>query len=315
MSARELVVLGTASQVPTRHRNHNACLLRFDGEGFMFDPGEGTQRQLIRAAIASTDITKICITHFHGDHCLGLAGLSQLLSLDGCPHPVDVHYPASGEIYYQRLRHASIYHDRANVRGHPFDAAGELWRGKSLSLRTLPLEHGVPAWGYRIDERDGWTMQPDRLLAAGITGPQIGALMANGSLEHEGHTIALDEVAVPRRGQSFAFVMDTRLCDNAFALAQGVDMLVCESTYLHADADKAADHGHLTARQAGRIARESGAQMLVLTHFSRRYERDAPFVDEAREEFAGPVVAAEDFDVIAMPKRVREIGAPAVVGG
>ena len=88
MSVRELVVLGTASQVPTRYRNHNAYLLRWDGEGFLFDPGEGTQRQLIHAGISSPDITKICITHFHGDHCLGLAGISQLLSLDGCPHPV-----------------------------------------------------------------------------------------------------------------------------------------------------------------------------------------------------------------------------------
>lgn len=305
MSARELVVLGTASQVPTRHRNHNGCLLRFDGAGFLFDPGEGTQRQLIRAEISSTDITNICITHFHGDHCLGLAGISQLLSLDGCPHPVHVHYPASGEAYYQRLRHASIYHDRADVRGCPFDGAGPLWRGGSLTLSTMPLEHGVPAWGYRIEEAAGWTMLPDRLHAAGITGPAVGELAARGTLEVDGRTVALGDVAVPRKGQSFAFVMDTRLCDNAFALARGVDMLVCESTYLEIDAERAADHGHLTAAQAGRIAHEAGVGMLVLTHFSRRYDRDAPFVDEAAAVFGGTIVAAKDLDVIAMPRRVR----------
>ena len=82
MSVRELVVLGTASQVPTRYRNHNAYLLRWDGEGLLFDPGEGTQRQLIHAGVSSTDITKICITHFHGDHCLGLAG-PDLVQLGG----------------------------------------------------------------------------------------------------------------------------------------------------------------------------------------------------------------------------------------
>jgi ribonuclease Z len=305
MSTRALVVLGTGSQVPTRHRNHHGCLLRFDGEGFLFDPGEGTQRQLIRAEIASTDITKICITHFHGDHCLGLAGISQLLSLDGCPHAVDVHYPASGEVYYQRLRHASIYHDRATVRAHPFDAPGELWHQGTLSLRTLPLEHGVPAWGYRIDETSGWTMLPDRLQAAGIAGPQIRELATAGVLVHRGREVRLDDVAVPRRGQSFAFVMDTRLCDNAFALARGVDMLVCESTFLEVDSDRAAHHGHLTARQAGEIAHDAGVKLLVLTHFSRRYERNAPFVEEARAVFGGTIVAAADFDVIEMPKRVR----------
>lgn len=305
MSTRALSVLGTGSQVPTRHRNHHGCLLRFDGEGFLFDPGEGTQRQLIRAEIASTDITKICITHFHGDHCLGLAGISQLLSLDGCPHPVDIHYPASGEVYYQRLRHASIYHDRATVRGHPFDAPGELWSDRTLRLSTLPLDHGVPAWGYRIEETAGWTMLPDRLREAGIAGPQVRALQEAGTLQVGDRAVRLEDVAVPRRGQSFAFVMDTRLCDNAFALAQGVDMLVCESTFLDVDADRAAHHGHLTARQAGQIAHDAGVKLLVLTHFSRRYERDAPFVEQARAVFGGEIVAAADFDVIDMPKRVR----------
>ncbi len=305
MSARELVVLGTASQVPTVARNHHGCLLRFDGQGFLFDPGEGTQRQLIRAHVASSEITNICITHFHGDHCLGLAGISQLLSLDGCPHPVDVHYPRSGEVYYQRLRHASIYHDRATVRGNPFDAAGPLWSEGGLTLSTLPLEHRVPAWGYRIEEADGWTMLSERLRGAGIAGPQVGQLARDGAIDHQGRSIALADVAVPRRGQSFAFVMDTSLCDNAFALAAGVDLLVCESTFLDADADRAADFGHLTAGQAGQIAHDAGAHTLVLTHFSRRYDRDAPFLEQARAVFGGTIVAARDLEVIAMPRRAR----------
>src|SRR5438128_688183 len=96
MSARELVVLGTASQVPTRYRNHNGYLLRWDDEGFLFDPGEGTQRQMIFAEVAATAVTRVCITHFHGDHCLGLAGVSQRISLDGAPHLVHAYYPASG---------------------------------------------------------------------------------------------------------------------------------------------------------------------------------------------------------------------------
>ena len=77
MSLRELLVLGTASQVPTRHRNHNGYLLRWDGRGLLFDPGEGTQRQMIRNGVSATDITRILITHFHGDHCLGLPGIIQ----------------------------------------------------------------------------------------------------------------------------------------------------------------------------------------------------------------------------------------------
>ena len=314
MSVRELVVLGTASQVPTRYRNHNGYLLRWDGEGFLFDPGEGLQRQLIHAGVSSTDITKICITHFHGDHCLGLAGISQLLSLDGCPHPVHVFYPSSGEKYYRRLRRASIYHDRAEVHGCPVTESKaakqrhEIWAGKvggkQLKLEAMALDHGVPTLGYRIEEQSGWTLQPDKLAAAGLRGPIIKQLQQQGFVElDEGRRVTLDQVGVPRRGQVVAFVMDTRMCDNAFELARDADMLICESTYLEMDATRAKDNGHLTAKQAARIAKEAKVKTLVLTHFSRRYERSAPFLSEAREVFDGEIVAAKDFDVVPLPKR------------
>ena len=93
---RELVVLGTASQVPTRTRNHNGYLLRWDGEGLLFDPGEGTQRQMIHAGVSAAQITRICLTHLHGDHCFGLPGVLSRLALDGVAHPVHLHYPAIG---------------------------------------------------------------------------------------------------------------------------------------------------------------------------------------------------------------------------
>ena len=115
MSSREVIFLGTASQVPTRRRNHNALFLAWDDLGILFDPGEGTQRQMTHAGLSATQITHVCVTHFHGDHCLGLAGIVQRLSLDRVPHPVEVIYPRGGQVYFERLRHASIFHD-AGVR-------------------------------------------------------------------------------------------------------------------------------------------------------------------------------------------------------
>ena len=302
MSARELIALGTASQVPTRYRNHNGYLLRWDDEGFLFDPGEGTQRQMIYAGVTTAAITRICITHFHGDHCLGLAGISQRISLDRVPHVVHIYYPASGQVFYERLRHASIFHDVARVEPHPISGPGELLADDKLTLSTLELDHGVEAWGYRLQERDSRTMLPERLAAAGVRGPAVGRLLKQGHIEVDGRTVLLDEVSQFRRGQSVAFVMDTRVCDNAVELARGVDLLVCESTYLSCDADKAHDHGHLTAVEAARIAAAAGARKLVLTHFSQRYTSVEPFVTEAREIFP-EVVAARDGDTIAVPPR------------
>jgi ribonuclease Z len=116
MSERKLIVLGTASQVPARDRNQNGYFLRFDDEGFLFDPGESTQRQMILAGVSVTGITKIFISHFHGDHCLGLAGIIQRISLDRVQHVIEVYYPASGRRYFDNLRHACSYHDEARLR-------------------------------------------------------------------------------------------------------------------------------------------------------------------------------------------------------
>ena len=112
---RELVVLGTASQVPTRHRNHNGYLLRWDGEGILFDPGEGTQRQMLRAGVAAHDLNRICVTHFHGDHSLGLAGVIQRINLDKVPHQVTAHFPRSGRRFFDRLRYATAYRETVEL--------------------------------------------------------------------------------------------------------------------------------------------------------------------------------------------------------
>jgi ribonuclease Z len=307
MSARELVVLGTASQVPTRYRNHNGYLLRWDDEAFLFDPGEGTQRQMIYADVSAASVTRVCITHFHGDHCLGLAGISQRISLDGAPRVVHAYYPASGQVYYERLRHASIYHDVGRWEPHPIEGDGEIERTPAWTLSARALDHGVPAFGYRLQESDHRTMLPDRLAALGIAGPAVGRLIADGRIEVGGRTIEIDEVSAPRPGQAVAFVMDTRMCDAAIELARGADMLICESTYLAQDADKARDHGHLTATDAATIARAAGVRLLVLTHFSQRYPEIEPFAEEARPIFP-EVVAAHDGGTIQVPRRQARPG-------
>jgi ribonuclease Z len=306
VASRELVVLGTASQAPTRTRNHNGYLLRWDGEGLMFDPGEGTQRQMLLAGVRASEITRICISHFHGDHCLGLPGVLQRLALDRVAHDVTCHYPAEGQEYFGHLRHAAYYHDVAEVREQP---AGQevmvLAEPGGFRLTAMPLSHRVPTVGYQLTEPDGRRMVPDRLAALGISGREVGRLARDGRLDVAGRTVTLDEVSEPRPGQRFAFIMDTRLCDNAFALADGADLIVCEATFLDDDAELAPAYGHLTARQAGQIAAECGVRTLVLSHFSQRYAHQDPdrFAEEAGAVFGGEIVVAADLDKIPVPRR------------
>jgi len=305
VSGRELVVLGTASQAPTRRRNHNGYLLRWDGEGVLFDPGEGTQRQMLFAGVAASQITHICITHFHGDHCLGLPGVLQRMSLDRVPHTVDACYPGQNQELFNRLRHAALFHEVTNLAERPVTGGGTVLEAHSFRLETQPLSHSVPTIGYRLVEPGGRRMLPDKLAALGITGPAIGRLQREGRLVTGDGLVSLEQVSEPRPGQRFAFIMDTRLCDGAFALADRADMLVCESTFADTEAALARDYGHLTARQAGRIAAESGTRLLVLTHFSQRYQHgdSQHLADEAAGAFGGQVVLANDLDRIPVPSR------------
>jgi ribonuclease Z len=305
VSNRELVVLGTASQAPTRARNHNGYLLRWDTDGLLFDPGEGTQRQMLFAGVTATQITRICITHFHGDHCLGLPGVLQRMSLDRVPQLVDVHYPGQNQAVFDRLRHAALFRDVLNLRERPVTQAGTVASTPSFRLDARPLSHSTPTFGYQLAEPDGRRMLPGRLAALGIAGPDIGRLQREGSLPVAGRLVTLEEVSEPRRGQRFAFIMDTRLCDAAFALADQADMLVCESTFADSEAALARDYGHLTARQAGRIAAEAGARLLVLTHFSQRYDPGdgQRLAGEAAGAFSGEVVLARDLSRIPVPAR------------
>ncbi|MFC8670559.1 ribonuclease Z [Streptomyces sp. NPDC057199] len=300
MSVRELVVLGTASQVPTRHRNHNGYLLRWDGEGILFDPGEGTQRQMLRAGAAAHDLHRICVTHFHGDHSLGLAGVIQRINLDRVPHEITAHFPRSGQRFYDRLRYSTAYRETVPLTEAPVDSDGVLASTASYVLEARKLSHPVEAYGYRLVEPDGRRMLPERLASYGIKGADVGRIQREGALGD----VSLDDVSEVRRGQRFAFVMDTRLCDGVYALAEGCDMLVIESTFLDGDIQLAVDHGHLTAGQAGAVARDAGVRHLVLTHFSQRYDDPEEFERQARAAgFEGELTVAHDLLRVPVPKR------------
>jgi ribonuclease Z len=304
VSARELVVLGTASQVPTRTRNHNGYLLRWDAHGILFDPGEGTQRQMLLAGVPASAITAICITHAHGDHCLGLPGVLQRLSLDGVDRPVPLIYPAGAGEYVARLRRASSYADRLQVVPYPVSDDGPVLTWDGLSLETAALRHRLPTIGYRLVEADGRSMVPELLADRGVAGPDVGRLQREGHLVTTRGRVELEEVSRVRPGQRFAFVMDTAVCDGARWLAHRADLMVCEATFTAADAGLAAAYGHLTAREAARIAAGGRARRLVLTHFSQRYTDLSPLLAEARAEH-DDVVLARDLQRIPVPPRQR----------
>lgn len=296
MTLRDLTILGCSSQQPTRKRNHGAYLFRWNGEGLLFDPGEGTQRQFIFANVAPTCVNRMFISHFHGDHCLGVGSMLMRLNLDKVPHPIHCYYPASGQVYFDRLRHGTIYHQTIQIIEHPIKHEGLVEEDGNFRIEARFLEHGVENIGWRITEKDTRKFDQAKLLAAGVKGPNVRTLEEKGEILIDGRKVLLDDVSHIKRGDAIAVAIDTLPCQAAIDLARGTKLFLCESTYLEAHRDLAKKHHHLTAKQAAEIAKSAEAERLILTHFSARYQDAEDFAKEARPIFPN-TQAAEDLKV------------------
>jgi ribonuclease Z len=291
MSVRDIIILGCSSQQPTRFRNHGAYLFRWNNEGLLFDPGEGTQRQFIFANIAPTVVTRIFISHFHGDHCLGLGSILMRLNLDKVTHTIHCYYPASGKKYFDRLRYGTIYHEIIQVMEHPVHEEGIVEDDGHFRIEAKFLDHGVENIAWRVTEPDMRKFNQEALTAHGIRGPAVRTLIEQGYLDIANQRIHIEDVSWIRKGDSIAVVIDTRKCPNAIEIARGAKVLLCESTYQQEHEELAYKHHHLTAKQAASIAKEAGVDQLILTHFSARYQNLKGFETEAREVFPNTWIA------------------------
>ncbi len=301
MSVRDLIILGCSSQQPTRTRNHGAYLFRWNGEGLLFDPGEGTQRQFIFANVAPTCVTRMFISHFHGDHCLGLGSMLMRLNLDKVTHPIHCYYPASGKVYFDRLRFGCIYHENITVIEHPVKEEGLVHEDDHFRIEAKFLEHGIENVGWRVQEKDWRKFDKQQLDAHGVKGPLVRDLEKAGQVKIDGRIVTLDQVSTLKKGDVLAVVIDTTYTQAAVDLAKDAKLLLCESTYLERHRQLALDHHHLTAKQAAEIAKKAGAELLILTHFSARYQDLEEFEKEARAVFPNTLVA-EDFKTFPFPR-------------
>lgn len=302
MTLRDLTILGCSSQQPTRRRNHGAYLVRWNEEGFLFDPGEGTQRQFIFANIAPPCVNRIFVSHFHGDHCLGLGSMLMRLNLDKVTHPIHCYYPASGKVYFDRLRYGTMYHENIHVIEHPVHGEGIVDEDDTFRIEAYSLDHGVENFAYRIIEKDVRRFEKEKLKLAGVEGPLVRQLEAQGFIIVDGKKVNVDDVSYFQKGDVFSIVIDTLPCPGALKAAKEATILLCESTYLKEHAHLAKEYLHMTAEEAATIAKKSGVKLLVLTHFSARYQELDGFEREARALFPSTIVA-DDLKVIPFPKK------------
>jgi ribonuclease Z len=301
LSTKDIIILGCSSQQPTRRRNHGAYLIRWNNEGLLFDPGEGTQRQFIFANVAPTCVNRIFISHFHGDHCLGLGSMLMRLNLDKVTHPIHCYYPAKYKKNFDYLRYGCVYHENIKVVEHPVTNEGIVEDDGNFKIEAVFLEHGIDNIGWRISEKDKLKFNKDLLEKYDVKGVDVGLLEKKGVIDTAKGKIYLKDVSFMVKGDIVAYVVDTKPCPQAERIAHDASILICESTYTQEHKDLAKVYLHMTAKEAATLAKKANVHLLILTHFSARYQDTAEFDREAKAVFANTIIA-EDLKRIDFPK-------------
>ncbi len=290
----EIIFLGTSCMQPTKERNHSAILLAYKDEGILFDCGEGTQRQLKIAGIKPTKITRICITHWHGDHVLGLPGLLQTMGANEYQGKLRIYGPEGTKKHMKAMLEAFVFDARVDFEVIEVKA-GKFYEDKNYALEALPLEHSVLCLGFNFIEKDRRRIDMQKAKKLGLPeGPLLGELQDGKSITFKGKKINPDDVTYIVAGKKISFVSDTEVCNNAIKLAKNADLLICESAFASTLEDKAEIAKHLTAKQAGMIANKAEAKQLILTHFSQRYKTTQELEEDAKNVFSN-VTCAYDF--------------------
>ncbi|WP_016953571.1 ribonuclease Z [Anabaena sp. PCC 7108] len=311
----QITFLGTSSGVPTRSRNVSSVALRLPqrAELWLFDCGEGTQHQILRSDLKISQLSRIFITHMHGDHIFGLMGLLASCGLAGNVERVDIYGPAGLNEYLQAALRYSHTHFSYPVKVHTVHP-GVIYEDNDFIVSCGLLHHRIPAFGYRIAEKD----RPGRFDVEKAkelqipSGPMYGKLKRGETVTlADGRVIHGDELCGDTEiGRKMAYCTDTIYCDGAVQLAQDVDLLIHEATFAHQDADMAFQRLHSTSTMAAQTAYAAGVNRLLMTHFSPRYApgNAIEFKDLLREARAifPKTEMAHDFMIYDIPRR-REV--------
>jgi ribonuclease Z len=283
-------------------------------EVWLFDCGEGTQHQFLRSDLRVSQIRRIFVTHVHGDHIFGLMGLLASCGLAGNPQQIDIYGPPDLEGYLKACKRYSQTHFSYPVKFHPV-SPGRVFEDEEFTVTCQLLKHRVPAFGYRITEKD----RPGHFKAEiakelGIpSGPIYGKLKRGETVTLEdGRTIDGKTLCgEPEIGRKVAYCTDTVFCESAIELAQGADVLIHEATFAHQDAEMAFQRLHSTSTMAAQTALLAQARTLIMTHFSPRYApgntvQIQDLLAEARAIFPNTELAS-DFWTYEVPRRVVDV--------
>jgi ribonuclease Z len=297
----KVTFLGTTCMQPTVERNHSAILIQRDDQNILFDCGEGTQRQLKIAGIKPTKITKICISHWHGDHVLGLPGLLSTMGANEYQGTIEIYGPKGSKKLFSYMKKAFPSLNAIKYKLTESTNPQTIKINKDITLQTQLLKHSTPCIGFALKENDKRSINKSKLKKLKIPpGPHLAKIHQGKSIKVNNKTITADMISTLSKGKKLAYVPDTRPCKGAQLLAKDADLLIIESTFHSSDIAHAKKHDHMTAKESAQLAQKANVKKLILTHPSLRYKTTTSLLKEAKQHFkpSKNVTFAKDFLVV-----------------
>ncbi|MFH1642979.1 MAG: ribonuclease Z [Nanoarchaeota archaeon] len=290
----EIIFLGTSSMVPTKDRNQSGILISYKDHGILVDCGEGIQRQMKKAGIPITKITKILISHWHGDHVFGLPGVISTLGASEYNKTLEIYGPKGTLKHFEAMFDAFVFDRRIKMEIKEIKE-GKLFENKEYFLEAYNLDHGTISLGYNFVEKDKRRINIKKINKLKIPeGPLIGKLQNNEAIEFKGKIVNPDDVTYIEDGKKISIIADTAPCNNCYKLAENADILISEATYTSKLEQKGEEYYHMTAKQAALIANKANVKKLYLTHLSARYKTKHEIEEDALNYFQN-VEVADDF--------------------
>jgi ribonuclease Z len=288
----KVIFLGTSGSAPTKARNLPAVAVEHDGEVLLFDCGEGTQRQIMRYSVNISKISAIFLTHAHGDHIIGVAGLIRTLALNKRTAPLKIYIPEGQEKAIKSL----IEFDNALI-GYPIEVVsikgGQVLKGDDYTISAFPVNHTIKCYGFVFAEDERLHFIKQKAEALGIKGKVFSEITKKGHATINGKRVTLASVTTKEKGKKIVYVTDTKPCKATQTAAAGANLLIHEATYAEKYKEQAEERGHSTALQVAKMAKAAKVNMLVLTHISARYKDPKELLDEARSVFKNTAIAED----------------------
>ncbi len=290
-----ITFLGTSGSTPTPQRGLPSVAIERNGEIFLFDCGEGTQRQMMNYHVNVSRVKAVFLTHIHGDHTIGIAGLLRTMALNRRTAPLEVYAPKGSEGLKGLISFdGAVFNFRIELKSI---RKGEIYKGKGFAISAFQLNHTVTTYGLVLKEDDSIRFIKDKVKRLGLKGKDFAELERRKTLRIKGKTIRLKDITVKKYGKKIAYVTDTRPVAESAAAARNADILIHESTYSEKEASLAKERLHSTSIEAAGVAKRARAKRLVLIHPSARYRDSEQLVREARKSFRNTDFAHDGLEI------------------